>query len=164
MLKSESPAPHVIVVQPQRSIVGWLMTAAAVVAILIGAFVGYKAWHGFTLAEGPPGFSAVGPTINQLERLQYLVSSRVHVADVLVGESRWLKGSWIVQGDALIGVDMSRAEIKCKDGAKREAVIVLPAPTVMSPRVNHEKTQEWDVKSTSWIPLASWAFGDKKNM
>ena len=57
----------------------------------------------------------------QLERLQYFVSTRVHVADVLVGESRWLEGSWIIQGDALIGVDMSKAEIKDRDEKARTA-------------------------------------------
>ena len=39
----------------------------------------------------------------------------MNVADVLVGESRWLEGSWIIQGDALIGVDMSKGEIRDKD-------------------------------------------------
>ena len=57
----------------------------------------------------------------QLERLQYLVSTRVHVADVLVGESRWLEGSWIIQGDALLGVDMSqgRDQGQGREGADR---------------------------------------------
>src|SRR5262245_54358051 len=50
----------------------------------------------FGVAERAPSFSSTGPTIVQLERLQYLVSTRVHVADVLVGESRWLEGSWII--------------------------------------------------------------------
>ena len=40
----------------------------------------------FGIAETPPRYSSTGPTIVQLERLQYLVSTRVHVADVLVGE------------------------------------------------------------------------------
>ncbi len=98
----------------------------------------------------------------QLERLQYLVSTRVHVADVLVGESRWLQGSWIIQGDALIGVDMSKAEIKNREREGTDCVIVLPQPTVISARVNHEKSQQWDIKSRSWIPMASTLLGDGK--
>ena len=66
----------------------------------------------FGLRDTPPAVRSVGPTMVQLERLQYLVSTRVHVADVLVGESRWLEGSWIIQGDALLAVDMSKAEIR----------------------------------------------------
>src|SRR5271157_2543198 len=111
-----------------------------------------------------PTFSSSGPTLVQLERLQYLVSTRVHVADVLVGESRWLEGSWIIQGDALIGVDMKKAEIKDRNEQAKTAVIVLPKPSVLSARVNHEKTQEWDVKSRSWVPLASVLLGDRPAM
>jgi hypothetical protein len=98
----------------------------------------------------------------QLERLQYVVSSRVHVADVLVGESRWLEGSWIVTGDALLAVDMSKAEIKERDEKARTAAIILPHPAVLSARVNHEKSQQWDVKSRSWIPLAGLLLGDRR--
>jgi hypothetical protein len=116
------------------------------------------------LHETPPTFTSTGPTMVQLERLQYLVSTRVHVADVLVGESRWLEGSWIIQGDALIGLDMSRAEIRARDEKARTAVIVLPQPAVISPRVNHERSQQWDIKSRSWIPMASTLFGDRQTM
>ena len=116
------------------------------------------------IADSPPRFSSSGPTIVQLERLQYLVSTRVHVADVLVGESRWLEGSWIIQGDALLAVDMAKAEIKDKNEQAKTAVIVLPKPGVLSARVNHEKTQEWDIKSRSWIPLASLVLGDRTAM
>ena len=111
-----------------------------------------------------PEFNSAGPTIVQLERLQYLVSTRVHVADVLVGESRWLEGSWIIQGDALLAVDMAKAEIKDKEEQARTAVIVLPQPAVLSARINHQKTQEWDIKSRSWIPLASLLLGDRTAM
>ena len=118
----------------------------------------------FGIAETPPSFSSSGPTIVQLERLQYLVSTRVHVADVLVGESRWLEGSWIIQGDALLAVDMAKAEIKDRNEQAKTAVIVLPQPAVLSGRVNHEKTQEWDIKSRSWVPLASLILGDRTAM
>ena len=116
------------------------------------------------IRDTPPTFSSSGPTIVQLERLQYLVSTRVHVADVLVGESRWLEGSWIIQGDALLAVDMAKAEIKDRNEQAKTAVIVLPQPTVLSGRVNHQKTQEWDIKSRSWVPLASLILGDRTAM
>ena len=112
----------------------------------------------------PADLHSTGPTIVQLERLQYLVSTRVHVADVLVGESRWLEGSWIIQGDALLAVDMAKAEIKDRNEQAKTAVIVLPQPAVLSARVNHEKTQEWDIKSRSWVPLASMILGDRTAM
>ena len=86
----------------------------------------------------------------------------MHVADVLVGESRWLEGSWIIQGDALLAVDMSKAEVKDRDEKARTAAIVLPRPAVLSARVNHEKTRQWDIKSRSWIPLAGSLLGDRR--
>jgi hypothetical protein len=116
------------------------------------------------ITETPPSFRSTGPTVVQLERLQYLVSTRVNVADVLVGESRWLEGSWIIQGDALIGVDMSKAQVREKDTKGQTAVIVLPRPTMISARVNHNKSQQWDIKSRSWIPLASLLLGDRTTM
>ena len=111
--------------------------------------------------ETPPTFSSPGPTVVQLERLQQLVSTRVHVADILVGESRWLEGSWIIQGDALLAVDMSKAEVKDRDEKARTATIILPHPAVLSARVNHERSREWDIKGRSWIPLASLVLGDR---
>ena len=116
----------------------------------------------FGIAETRPSFSSSGPTIIQLERLQYVVSARVHVADVLVGESRWLEGAWIIQGDALLAVDMAKAEIKDRDEKARTAAIVLPHPAVLSARVNHERTQQWDIKSRSWVPLAGLLLGDRR--
>jgi hypothetical protein len=112
--------------------------------------------------ETPPTFSSSGPTVVQLERMQQLVSTRVHVSDVLVGESRWLEGSWIIQGDALLAVDMSKAEVKDRDEKARAATIILPHPAVLSARVNHEWSQRWDIKSRSWVPLAGAILGDHK--
>ena len=114
--------------------------------------------------DTPPAIRSVGPTLVQLERLQYLVSTRVQVANVLVGESRWLEGSWIIQGDALLAVDMTKAEIRDRNENQRTALIVLPQPSVLSARVNHERTQQWDIKSRSWIPLASTLLGDRDAM
>ena len=137
-----------------------LLVLGALGLVVLQAIRLLSKWD-FGIADTPPRFSSSGPTIVQLERLQYLVSTRVHVADVLVGESRWLEGSWIIQGDALLAVDMAKAEIKDRNEQAKTAVIVLPQPAVLSARVNHEKTQEWDIKSRSWIPLASssWATG-----
>src|SRR6516165_10287787 len=114
--------------------------------------------------ETPATFRSPGPTVVQLERLQQLVSTRVHVTDILVGESRWLEGSWLVEGDALLAVNMAKAEVKDKDEKARTATIILPHPAVLSARVNHERTQQWDIKSRSWIPLASLVLGDRTAM
>ena len=147
-----------------RCLIAWLLPAliasTALGLLVVQAVTLLRAWD-LGIRETPPSFSSPGPTVVQLERLQQLVSTRVHVADVLVGESRWLGGSWIIQGDALLAVDMSQAEVTDRDEKARTATIILPHPAVLSPRVNHERTQQWDIKSRSWIPLASLVLGDR---
>ena len=141
------------------TLIAWTVLAILVVQ----AMPLIRGWD-LGVRETPPTFSSPGPTVVQLERLQQLVSTRVRVADVLVGESRWLEGSWIIQGDALLAVDMSMAEVKHTDEKARTATIILPHPAVLSPRVNHEWSQQWDIKSRSWIPLASLVLGDRTAM
>jgi hypothetical protein len=140
-----------------------LIALTAFVILLAQAVAHIRSWDP-GVRETPPTFRSPGPTVVQLERLQYVVSTRVHVADVLVGESRWLEGSWIIQGDALLAVDMSKAEIKERDVKTRTATIILPHPAVLSARVNHERSQQWDIKSRCWIPLASLVLGDRTAM
>ena len=148
---------------PSLGAITLLLVLGALSLVVFQAIRLLSKWD-FGIAETTPSFSSSGPTIIQLERLRYLVSTRVHVADVLVGESRWLEGSWIIQGDALLAVDMAKAEIKDRNEPAKTAVLVLPQPAILSARVNHEKTQEWDIKSRSWVPLASVLLGDRTAM
>jgi hypothetical protein len=150
-----------------RCLIALLLAAPIVLtalAILVAHAVALLRGWDPGVRETPPTFSSPGPTVVQLERLHQLVSTRVHVADILVGESRWLEGSWIIQGDALLAVDMSKAEVTDRDEKARTATIILPYPAVLSARVNHERSQQWDIKSRSWIPLASLVLGDRTAM
>jgi hypothetical protein len=148
-----------------RCLIAWLLPALiawTALAILVAQAVALRRGWDPGVGETPPTFSSPGPTVVQLERLQQLVSTRVHVADVLVGESRWLEGSGIIPGEALFAVDMTRAEIEGKDETARTAVVVLPQPAVLSARVDHEKTQRGDIQSRSWVPLAGAILGDRQ--
>lgn len=164
MAPNETVSPKSLLLNPVGVLIRLIPKFLLALLLCFAFGFGLQFSRSFSIADTPPVFGSVGPTVTQLEKLQFLVSTRVHVADVLVGESRWLRGSWIVQGDALIGVDMSKAEIQDKDEKKRTAVVVLPAPIVTSPRVNHERTQAWDVQSRSWIPLAGSVLGDQKTL
>lgn len=42
-----------------------------------------------------------GPTVEKLERLSSLVTTRVQVADILVAEGKGCRGSWLIKGNAL---------------------------------------------------------------
>lgn len=93
-----------------------------------------------------------GPTVERLERLTHLVSTRVCVADVLTAEGDGCRGAWLIKGDALIGVNLTRAKILQKDDDTRRATLCLPLPEVIQSRVDHTRTRTWEVKKTSWAP------------
>jgi hypothetical protein len=73
--------------------------------------------------SAPISVQSQGPTIQGLERLAHLVTSRVSIADVLVGEGEGCRGAWLIRGDALLGVDLSRAQILDNDEEARRATI-----------------------------------------
>jgi hypothetical protein len=123
-----------------------IVALAAVCAMLVGAIVfSYKAGK-------HTSFSDTGPMVTHFEKLGQLCTLKLHVADVLKAERNpgswinYVKGAWIVRGDALVGVDMTKASIESKDYATRHAVIVLPPPRLISPRVDHDRTETYDVQ------------------
>ena len=93
-----------------------------------------------------------GPTVERLERLSHLVTTRVHVVDVLIGEGEGCRGAWLIKGDALVAVNLGRAQITEKNEATKQALIVLPLPEVLQPRVDHERTKTWEVRRMVWLP------------
>ena len=103
----------------------------------------------------PPIIQSQGPTVERLEQLSHLVATCVYVADILIGEGAGCRGVWLIRGDALIAVDLSKAAIIVKDDATKKATIRLPQPEIISGRVDHERTRVFEIKSTTWIPWAS---------
>ncbi|MCE9552883.1 MAG: hypothetical protein K8T91_05845 [Planctomycetes bacterium] len=67
-----------------------------------------------------------GPTVERLERLAHLVTTRVYIVDVLIGEGQGCRGAWLIKGDALVAVDLGRARITEKNEATTQAMILLP--------------------------------------
>ena len=96
-----------------------------------------------------------GPTVERLEQLASLVVTRVFVADILVGEGNGCRGAWLIRGDALIAVNLGQASIIEKNETAKRATIRLPQPEVLQARVDHEKTQIWELRTTTWIPWAA---------
>ena len=82
--------------------------AVFVAVALLGLTMGL--WH--YLGRGKPtAVLSQGPTVERLQRLAHLVTTRVYIADVLVGEGEGCRGAWLIKGDALIGIDLSQAKI-----------------------------------------------------
>ena len=107
-----------------------------------------------------PEYSAQGPTVERLERLSHLVTTRVCVADVLVGEAEGCRGAWLIRGDALLGINLAQVRIIERDDRAKRATLRLPLPEILQSRVDHEKTRTWEVSKTTWIP---WK-GDKDKL
>jgi hypothetical protein len=127
-----------------------LILAFGLLAVFIGLLICLRQ---FCIEKPPPIIvTSQGPTIERLERLATLVTSRVCVADVLVGESDSCKGCWLVRGDCLLTVDLSKAAIVDRDDTTKRATIRLPQPEVTHARVDHTRTRVWEVRSTSWVP------------
>lgn len=126
-----------------------VMLIAIVVCGLI--FVGYKIAtpHAGDITK----VWSSGPTVTHLESLGQLVATKVYVSDVLTAEGEGYCGSWLIKGDALISIDLSRATVVEVDSTIRRARIILPQPKVLSARVDHERSKTWDVKKTTWVPF-----------
>ena len=58
----------------------------------------------------------------------------------------------MVKGDALVAIDLGRAQITEKNEATKQALIMLPPPEVLQPRVDHERTKTWEVRRMVWLP------------
>ena len=90
---------------------------------LLAVFIGLLVCLRQLRVEQPPPIvvTSQGPaTIERLERLSQLVTSRVYVADVLIGEGEGCRGAWLIRGDSLLAVNMSKATITEQD--KRPSV------------------------------------------
>ena len=89
------------------------------------------------------------PMIAEVKKIAELAMLNVRVADVLEarqgGWLRWVKGAWVVKGDALIGVDLTKAVINV-DETRKQMSLQLPVPTVLQARVDHQKTKTYDVQ------------------
>ena len=104
--------------------------------------------------ETPPPvvIHSEGPTVEKLERLSQLVTTRIQIADILVAEGNGCRGSWLIKGDALLSVNLGQASITDKHDDTKQATITLPEPQVLQPRVNHERTRTWAVDRLAWMP------------
>ena len=91
------------------------------------------------------------PSVKQIQQLSTLVTTRVEIADVQETEVRGYTGgtrvALLVKGDVLLGVDLAGARFEAVDRTGQSAVLRLPPPTITSPRVDHQRTKVFQVRS-----------------
>lgn len=122
-----------------------VLVVGLITTFTLGQWVGHR-------ASDEPRLWSTGPTIEHVQSLNRLVTTKVFITDVLTGEGDGVRGVWLIKGDALLGIDMSDADVQILDWRKRLAVIDLSSPIVLSARVDHERSMTWDVQRTTWIP------------
>jgi hypothetical protein len=96
---------------------------------------------------------SMAPTVEEIESLSELVTNRVYVADILKGTNKDYEGVWVINGDALITIDLSMATIAKIDEETKTATIILPLPKVVSARVDHERTKNGGIKGLRFALL-----------
>lgn len=129
-----------------------IILGLGLLALIAGIALFGFSYHRLEQPSPPVVVTSQGPTVSRLERLSRLVTGRVCVVDCLIGETDKCRGAWLIKGDALLAVDLDRAKITEKNEEAKKATILLPQPTILQPRVDHERTRTWEVRSMAWLP------------
>jgi hypothetical protein len=122
------------------------------VAALLGATAAVVAFHVLPREET----EVAPPEIQTLQRMGHLVSLRVNVSDIVeFTQDRTLGIPWtswqfpyagtkvilIARGDCLLATDMRQAKYESVDRATRRLTAILPLPTVLEARLNHDSPE-----------------------
>ncbi|WP_339385467.1 DUF4230 domain-containing protein [Acidovorax sp. sic0104] len=145
--------------------------AAAIAGAALGAVLGglglWLVLYNKPAAPLPP------PALLALEDMGHLVSVKVRYANVIEFTQKITQGipwtQWelrlggtqvllVARGDCLVGADMRQARYDAVDPAARTAVLLLPAPTTLSARVDHAPREQggsyfYAVQGTGIEPL-----------
>ena len=99
--------------------------------------------------------AAIPPSLAVIQSMSELATTRVHIADVIEGSNRDYVGKWQFRGQYILGVNLAEAVYLQADAEKREAVLRLPQPHLISSKIDHESSEELYVHWASWVPLSS---------
>lgn len=110
------------------------------------------------------------PSLAAIQSMSELAAIRVHIHDFLEGANGDYEGKWIVHGEIILGIDLSKVAYAAVDHDKRQITLRLPPPHLVSTKVDHERSEEGWVKAKGWMPLSSpqllrdeaWKMADRK--
>lgn len=96
--------------------------------------------------QPPPTQPArAAPTLQQIQMLAQLTTLRIDVADVQVtqleGKLGGMSVALILRAQIDIATDLTAARLENVDPVNRTATLVLPTPTALPPRIDHERSQ-----------------------
>jgi len=123
-----------------------LIVPMVILASVFGA--GFWFAHGGVPEQDRPPV----PPISRIQAMSDLATLRVQVADTIVGENEHWEVRWMLHGEAVLGVDLSKATYASVDEESRKATLYLPASHVISSKVDHHRSAEIGVKQMTWLP------------
>lgn len=97
--------------------------------------------------------NSLGPSVDSIQALSELVTNRVYISDILEASNKDYKGLWAINGDALISYDLTKVEIRENDQELMTATIVMPEPTVISARVDHDRSRLGSIDGKGFAPM-----------
>jgi Protein of unknown function (DUF4230) len=102
------------------------------------------------------------PAIAMITVLSELATTKVHISTQLIGDNRAYHAEYKVDGDVILGIDLSKVAYVHVNGDKREVVLRLPNPHLIMARVDHLASRELSITPKGWITLSSkQAFHDE---
>jgi hypothetical protein len=127
-----------------------LQLILAVPAILV-VFVPLALWMS---GVKPPGWHDLGPPLPPIVRIQAmsdLATTRVLISDFIEGQNEHFEGKWLLYGEATLGVDLSMASYSNIDASARTATLNLPAPHLVSWKVDPDRSTELYVQGRGYF-------------
>lgn len=126
----------------------WILFSLLMLLAVAGAIVGGLLLRQPTL---PPVVSSAGISIAALKDVARLTVLEVPMTDVVTSERTGplrlgsQRCRLTIHGVAEIGSDLQQGKFVEVDDAGRSAMLVLPTPTVLSVRVDHERSRVYDI-------------------
>lgn len=110
------------------------------------------------------------PPLSRIQEMSDLATLRVHLSDSIVGENNNWKVVWVLHGEAVLGVDLSQANYVSVDEQERMVTLSMPAPHVISNKIDHQRSMEMSVEQKTLIPYSGlkslrdnvWRHADEK--
>ena len=108
------------------------------------------------------------PAIAQIQMLSDLATLKVHLSDSMKGENNRYEVQWLLHGEGVLGVDLSKATYLTVDQSNCSAQILLPEPHLVASKIDHDRSVELNAKRKTWVPLPGlkslrdevWQHGD----
>jgi|BioPla2DNA2_1021312.scaffolds.fasta_scaffold27949_2 hypothetical protein len=135
-----------------KALLGFFQILLLVIVVAGASVVATLYWTKWRLPPEPE--VSFKPTVQALEQLSQIVSLRIHLADTLTVDAKkgrhTVQAAWIIKGDALIAVDLKQGRVIDVSESNKTATIQLPPPSVLSPRIDHEKTKTFNLERGLW--------------